>query len=138
MFPKVSRTRNAVLFLQYFITTFKHMFQNSRPAADEHFDYYDEQVKGYECYIGEMGYGTTTHQDFKLLSITNCSAHLKLYFERYVASHSDPQIEVIYAVMTRDGMNMHVEFHVTTMTWFGFSDHFHIIINAYNVSLINI
>uniref|UniRef100_A0A1I7T8N0 SnoaL-like domain-containing protein n=1 Tax=Caenorhabditis tropicalis TaxID=1561998 RepID=A0A1I7T8N0_9PELO len=116
LFPKVSRTKSAFHFLHFFMGTFRHMFDKNKTETINHFNYYDDQVKGNDCHIkGEL--------DF---------TRLKDYFDKYVRTHRDPQITVIYAVMSKDGVHMTVDFHVTSKTWLGYRDHFHMIIRAFN------
>lgn len=115
MFPKMVRTKNAFHFLQYFMGTFRRMFRNKTEMI-EHFNYYDDQVKGTDCHIQE-------ELDF---------ARFKSYFDRYTRTHYNPEIRIIFAIMTKDSSHMTVEFHVTSQSWFGFEDHFHMIIRAVN------
>ncbi|CAI2348339.1 unnamed protein product [Caenorhabditis sp. 36 PRJEB53466] len=115
MFPKVMRTKNAFHFLHFFMGTFKQMFRSKMEIID-HFNYYDDHVKGFMCY-------TDKALDY---------AQLKAYFERYAATHSNPKISIAFAVITEDGLNMTVDFDVRTSTWFGLEDQFLLVINAYN------
>ncbi|KAF1762400.1 hypothetical protein GCK72_010662 [Caenorhabditis remanei] len=95
--------------------TFRQMFRNKTQVID-HFNYYDDQVKGNDCYI-QGGLDFT---------------RLKDYFEKYAKTHHDPKISVIFAVMTKDAIHMTAEFHVSSQTWLGFEDHFHMLIRAVN------
>ena len=117
MFHKVMRTKSAFHFIHFFMGTFRQMFRNKTQVID-HFNSYDDKVKGNDCYI-QGGLDFT---------------RLKDYFEKYAKTHHDPKISVIFAVMTKDAIHMTAEFHVSSQTWLGFEDHFHMLIRAVNVS----
>ncbi|CAL2036150.1 unnamed protein product [Caenorhabditis brenneri] len=115
MFPKVARTKSSFHFLHFYMATFRQMFDSPKETTN-HFNYYDDQVKGTDCNIqGELDY-----------------TRLRDYFEHYARTHHNPKIDIIFAIMTKNGAHMTVEFHVTSQTLMGFEDHFHMIIRAFN------